>query len=136
MEETLYWLFVLSFYLVIFGFIFIAYYIYTSIVLHKIAEKLGYTDIWRAWVPIIKGGYQLELGNFNPWLYALIFIPIVGVITTTILGMIAWVRIAEKRKFPTWVGLLAAFGWLIPNGGMIVQGVVIGYMAWGEYKKE
>lgn len=111
-------------------------YIYTSLVISKIAEKLGYTDTWRAWIPIVKGGYQLELGDFSAWYYLLIFIPIFGWIAVTVLSVIAWVRITEKRDFPTWVGLIVGLAWLIPNGGMIAQYVAQGYIAWGEYKKK
>ncbi|PKN02707.1 hypothetical protein CVU76_01580 [Candidatus Dojkabacteria bacterium HGW-Dojkabacteria-1] len=111
-------------------------YIYTSLVLSKIAEKLGNTDTWRAWIPIVKGAYQLELGGYSPWYYLLIFIPFLGWIAVTVLSAVAWVRISELRGFPTWVGLIVALAWLIPNGGMIAQFIAQGYIAWGEYQKK
>ena len=135
-SEQLASLILLGFYGVIFFVIAFISYIYTSLVISKIAQKLGRTDKWKAWVPIVKGAYQLELGDFSPWYYLLIFIPILGLIPVTVLGIVAWFRITEKRGFPNWVGLIVGLAWLIPNGGMIAQYIAQGYIAWGEYEKK
>lgn len=134
-EDLLYFIIFFTIYGTIITIFVLVTYIYTSLVLSKIAEKLGKTDTWRAWIPIVKGAYQLELGGYSPGYYLLIFIPFFGWIAVTVLSAIAWVRISEQRGFPTWVGLIVALAWLIPNGGIIAQFIAQGYIAWGEYEK-
>jgi len=135
-EEYLVEFIVLSVYTVIFLGMFIAAYVFNALLVSKIGEKLGREDTWKAWVPIISGAYQLELGDLSPWLYLLIFFPIFGWLAIGILSIVAWVKITEKRGFPTWVGLIIAFAWLIPSGGVIAQYIAKGFVAWGEYDKK
>ncbi len=135
-EELFASIILLTFYGSIFFVLCLFSYIYTSLTLSKISEKLGNTDTWKAWIPFVKGAYQLQLGNFSPLYYLLILVPILGWITVSIMGMIAWIRIAEKRGFPTWVGLIIALAWLVPNGGMVAQYIAQGYIAWSEYEKK
>lgn len=135
-EEDLVSLVFFSMYGVILFTFFIAFYVYTSVVLQKIAQKLGYKDTWRAWVPIVKGGYQLEMGGFSPWLNLLVFLPFFGWMAITVLSTIAWIKITERRGFPQWIGLIVALSWLLPSGGLIAQCIAQGYIAWSEYEKK
>lgn len=102
----------------------IAMYIYTSLALSKIGEKLNYEKKWFAWVPILSTIMLFELGDQNPMLLFLLLIPGIGGLIVMVLGIIAIMNIAEKRGFDKMLGLLA----LVP----IANVIVIGYVAWKE----
>jgi hypothetical protein len=104
----------------------LAMYVYTSLALSKIGEKLNYEKKWFAWVPILSSIMLLELGDQNPMLLFLLLIPGIGGLIVMVLSIIAIMNIAEKRGFDKMLGLLT----LIP----IANVIVIGYVAWKEPK--
>jgi hypothetical protein len=101
-------------------------YIYTSLALSKVGEKLGYERNWFAWVPILNAIMILELGDQNPLLLLLALIPGLGALALMIISVIAIMNICEKRGFNKNLGLLT----LLPLANL----VLIGYIAWAEPK--
>ncbi len=134
--DSLEYLFTILIYLLFYIFLFGTYYLVNAISLYKIAQKFGRTDAWKAWIPFIQGAYQLQLGDFSPYLYFLILIPVFGLIPVIVLGIISWIKITEKRGFPLWIGLMAALSWTFIYGGMIATYVTQLYIAFSEYKKK
>lgn len=122
----------LLFYIILFG----VYYLVNAISLYKIGKKLGRNDAWKAWIPFVQGAYQFQLGDFSPYLYLIILFPAVGWLAVVIIGMISWVKIAEKRSFPVWVGLILALSWIFIYGGMIAMYVTQLFVAFSEYKRK
>jgi len=104
----------------------IAMYIYTSLALSKIGEKLNYEKKWFAWVPILNAIMIFELGDQNPMLLFLALIPGIGALILMVFSIIAIMNISEKRGFDKMLGLL----FLVPLANIIL----IGYIAWKEPK--
>lgn len=137
--------------------LFIPLYIYRSITLMQTGKKLGYENSWFAWIPVLNLVMLYQLGGLSPWFILVNFIPVVTLtftaplmladsdvatitsffrlftssivsIATTIIGLIAYMRISEKRGYDKWLGLLN----LVPIANL----VLIGILAWGKGKDE
>ncbi len=104
----------------------LATYIYSSLALMTIANKLGNENGWFAWVPILNTILLFQLGDKNPWLLLIAFIPGIGALVIAILCIIIIMTICEKRGYDKLLGLLS----LVPIANL----VLIGVLAWG--KKE
>ena len=101
--------------------IFIAVYIYSALALSTLGKKLGQNNLWLAWIPFINFILILQMGNFHwAWIF-LLLIPFLGWIPLTIIGIVAFWRICEKRNYPGWLSLLTLLGSL---PGLIVLGVI------------
>lgn len=94
--------------------------VFVSLTLVGIANKLGHTDhAWWGWVPIMNTFLIIEMaGKPMHWLLFM-FIPIVNLVVFAILGM----EIARRRGYSPFVGLLC----LVP----FVQFITMGMLAWG-----
>lgn len=104
----------------------LATYVYSSLALMTIANKLGNENGWFAWVPILNTILLFQLGDKNPWLLLIAFIPGIGALVIAILCIIIIMTICEKRGYDKLLGLLS----LVPIANL----VLIGVLAWG--KKE
>lgn len=104
----------------------LATYVYSSLALMTIANKLGNENGWFAWVPILNTILLFQLGDKNPWLLLIAFIPGIGALIIAILCIIIIMTICEKRGYDKLLGLLS----LVPIANL----VLIGVLAWG--KKE
>jgi hypothetical protein len=116
--------------------IFIALYIYTSLVWYTIAKKLKYGKPWLAWIPFANMAMMLKLGGFHwAWIF-LILIPILGWIALGVLIIIATWRIFEKRKYPGWLSLVPIASWIPFIGGAagLAYLIIIGFVAWKDMK--
>lgn len=113
--------------LLVFLFVLIAFYVYSSIALMTIAKKTKTKKAWFAWIPIANIYLMTQIGG-TPWwtmLFLLVFwITIIGPVLALALTIYWWWNIAEVRKMPGWLGILMA----IP----IVNLVVMGYIAWAK----
>lgn len=108
-----------------------AFYIYTSLAWMRIAKKLKYKHPWVAWIPVANWAMILQLGGFHwAWIF-LILIPILGWIALFVLCIIAHWRIFEKRKYPGWFSLSL----IIPQVGLILYLIAIGFVAWQDKKR-
>lgn len=99
-------------------------YIFTALTLMKTAQKLGAENTWYAWIPILNAILLFKLGEQNPWLLLLTLIPGIGALIVAIFGIIATMKICEKRGYDKLLGLLM----LIPIGNLILWGM----LAWGK----
>ncbi len=116
---------------ILFVFIFLCY-IYSSITLMFIGKKLSYDKPWLAWIPGASFAMVLQLGGFHWALVFLIlgaYIPFIGLvfgIAISVLSIISYWKICEKRNFPGWTTLLI----LVPILGFIWMLILLGILAW------
>ena len=104
----------------------LAFYIYKSVALMKIAKRLRHKHAWLAWIPIADVAMVLQLGDFHwAWIF-LILIPIFGWVALYVLFIIANWRIFEECDYPGWFSLSL----LIPKIGIILYLIVIGLIVW------
>jgi uncharacterized membrane protein YoaK (UPF0700 family) len=82
------------------------------------AQKTGFqTQAWWAWVPIMQALLMLKMAGVAWWWIFLFLIPIVNIV----IGIIVWMKIAERLSKPKWLGVLM----IIPA----VDLFVLGYLA-------
>jgi hypothetical protein len=101
-------------------------YIYMSVTLMKVAQKLNHENPWFAWIPILNAVLLFQLGEQNPWLLLLVLIPGLGALIVGVISIIALMKICEKRGYDKLLGLL----YIVPIANL----VLLGMLAWG--KKE
>jgi hypothetical protein len=93
----------MSIFFIIFSFVVVLpMYIYFAIVLMTIAKKLNVKNGWFAWIPILNIILMFQCADLNPWLILLVFVPVANVIVS----IFAWMKIAERRGFEAWLGIL------------------------------
>lgn len=80
----------------------IAFYVYYSYALRRIAEKTNTPNTWLAWVPVINFFYTIKVAKLSSWWIVAMLIPFVNVFVMAY----AWMRIAVLRQRPQWLGLL------------------------------
>ncbi len=110
--------------LAIFGAISLVSYIYISLTLYITAKKLKSENLWFAWVPLLNLYLMCKMAGLSAWSMLLWLVPLVNVGYAVYLYM----KIAEKRGFPNYIGLLI----LVPALNFIIPG----YIAWAEPSKK
>lgn len=106
----------------------LAVYVYAALALSTIAKKLGAAKPWLAWIPFANLFLAAEIAE-TPWWTALMLIfigliPYIGYLAVLgVFGFWSW-KIAERRGFQPWIGLLL----LVP----LVNLVVLGILAWND----
>lgn len=113
-----------SAFLVVVIIISLASYVYFSLTLQKVANKLGMDNSWYAWVPILNTILFFRMGDKSPWLILLALVPIVGGVVLTVITVIIMCTISEKRGYDRLLGLLS----LVPIANVILWGI----LAWGD----
>ncbi|MBI2572843.1 hypothetical protein HYV86_03210 [Candidatus Woesearchaeota archaeon] len=105
----------------------IALYVYTSLAIMKIAQRLKVKNPWLAWIPIANL-YLLTQCAQVPWWTMLVilvsWVPLIGGLAVAAVSVWWWWKIAERRGKEGWWGVLM----LIP----IVNFVIMGILAWGK----
>jgi len=122
--------------------VFLLMYIYVAIVLQMIAIKTDTSSSWLAWIPIANFYLMCKIANRAGWFFLIIFlsiiigiggamlsiprqiVDIVGSIVGFIFGILIWVKIAEARNKPAWIGLLIAIITPICIIGIIVWAII------------
>lgn len=105
--------------LAVFGCIGLIVYIFVSYCLMVIADKLKVANSWLAFVPIgnlyimvksagMEGVYTL--------IFLLAFIPFLGGLVVLAFQIYLWMKIAERRGFESWLGILA----IVPIANLIM----------------
>lgn len=91
----------------------LALYVFLSYCISRIAKKTGHADkaIW-AWIPVLNIILLLEIADMPLWFVILYFIPFVNIVV----GLIVWMKVAEKCGKESWWGLLL----LIPIVNFVV----------------
>lgn len=80
-------------------------YIFGSFCLWKIFEKLGESNAWFAWIPILSQWKTYQAGGQSPWWVIGLFIPIVNIVAIVLLIM-AFVKIVKRLGKNPWLILL------------------------------
>ena len=94
-----------------------------SLCLHLIASKTNTSPAWLAWIPIANVVLLLMVADKPIWWIILLFIPIVNIVWI-VLGILAWMGVAEKRGKPSWIGILM----ILP----FVNFIILGYLAFSK----
>ncbi|MCL5010693.1 MAG: DUF5684 domain-containing protein [Patescibacteria group bacterium] len=89
-------------------------YVYSSFCLQTLARKTGTKDGWMAWVPFANIFLALRIAQKPLWWFILVLISIVNIVV----GVIVWMKIAERRGKPDWWGILM----IIPVVNIVVLG--------------
>lgn len=100
----------------------IAAYIFASYCFYNIYQKLGESNAWFAWVPILNNWIMYKAGDQSPWWIIGLFIPFVNIVAAVFL-IIAFVNIVKKLGKNPWLILLM----IIP----IVNFVILYQFAFG-----
>ncbi len=100
-------------------------YIFSGWLLYRIGKKLNYPNSWYAWIPFLNVYMMCELGekDMTFFLLVLLFMFLCGIVSTVMLVM-AWMRIAERCGKENWWGILI----IIP----IVNWVILYILGSGE----
>ncbi|NES99406.1 MAG: hypothetical protein F6K62_09260 [Sphaerospermopsis sp. SIO1G2] len=83
----------------------IAGYVFASYCFYTIYEKLGETNAWFAWIPILNSWIMYKAGDQSPWWTIGLFIPLVNIVAMIFLIM-AFVKIVQKLGKNPWLILL------------------------------
>jgi len=100
--------------------VWIGFWVYLSLTLVGIANKLGHTDhAWWGWVPIMQAFLIVEMAGKPMHWFVFLLIPIVNFVVFTML----WMEIAKRRGMSPFLGFLC----IVP----FVQFISMGMLAWG-----
>lgn len=100
-----------------FGFVALVAYVYSSLCLMKIAQRLNEPNAWLAWIPFVNVFLMLKLAEKPLWWFLLSLLPPISIV----IFVIVWMRIAVRLGKPEWWGILV----IVPG----VQIIVPGYLA-------
>ncbi len=81
--------------------IFLAYYIYMSICLMKIAKKTNLENAWLAWIPVFDMLLAIQIAKKPIWWIVLFFLPLTNIIIYTLV----WMGICKTLRKPQWLGI-------------------------------
>jgi len=95
----------------------LVFYIYSSLCLHKIANKTKTPFGWFAWLPILSILLMLMIAKKSFWWLILLLIPLVSLVCIIII----WMEIAKMRNKPAWLGFLM----MLP----VANFLILGYLA-------
>jgi len=107
----------------------LAIYVFVAIALMTIAIKTSTPLAWLAWIPLANIYLMTQIAGLSGWWTLAILLPIIpfiGQIALIVIMVWWWWKIAEKRGFPGWLGILT----IIPLVNLIIMGV----LAWAEHK--
>lgn len=94
----------------------VAFYIFLSYTLQKIASKTNTKNGWFAWVPILSTILHCDIAQKPRWWTAVIlltlFIPLIGGIIFLVFYIVIWMKIAQRRNRPAWLGILVSVPFL------------------------
>ncbi|HID30317.1 MAG TPA: tetratricopeptide repeat protein [Desulfobacterales bacterium] len=88
--------------------------------LQVIAKKTDTPNAWFAWIPILNVVLMCNITGKPIWWLILLLVPLLNIIIIVVL----WMKIAEARNKPGWIGLLM----LVP----VIQWLVPFYLAFSE----
>ncbi len=106
----------------------LALYIYAALALMTIAKRTKTDYAWMAWIPILNFYLMSRIAGIHWWTVLVIifagWIPVIGQLAALAIVAWWWWKIAEKRKYPGFFGILM----LVP----IVNLVLLGVLAWAK----
>jgi len=80
----------------------LVFYVYYGVCLMKMAKKVGLSDGWWAWIPILNVLLMLKIAGKPMWWILLYLIPLVNIV----IAVIVWMGIAERLGKPSYWGIL------------------------------
>ncbi|MCX6761516.1 MAG: DUF5684 domain-containing protein [Candidatus Moranbacteria bacterium] len=80
----------------------LAYYIYMSVCLMKIAKKTNTQNAWFAWIPILDMLLALQIAKKPTWWIVWFFIPLANLIVY----ILVWMGICKILQKAEWLGIL------------------------------
>lgn len=83
----------------------LAAYLFGSYCFYNIYQKLGESNAWFAWVPILNNWIMYKAGDQSPWWIIGLFIPLVNFVALVFL-LIAFINIVKKLGKNPWLILL------------------------------
>lgn len=89
-------------------------YAYLAFSLQITAKKTNTPNGWFAWIPILQLYLSIKIARKPGWWLILYFIPFINFI----IYVIIWMKIAEMRNKPGWLGILM----IIPPAILIIPG--------------
>jgi hypothetical protein len=81
---------------------FVAYYIYMSFCVYRIAKKTNTPDAWLAWIPILDIFLSLQLARKPAWWIVWFFIPVANIVAY----ILVWMGISKQLGKQEWLGIL------------------------------
>lgn len=93
------------------------FYAYVSYAQQVIANKIGTSNSWFAWVPLLNVYLMVKMAGKPVWWLLLFLLPLVNII----IFVIIWMKIASAVNKPQWIGVLML---LAP-----INLLVLGYLA-------
>lgn len=85
-------------------------YAFPAFTLQRIASKTSTPNGWFAWIPIMNLILHCDIAKKPRWwtliMILILAVPIAGLIAAFVMYIILWMRIAEARSKPGWLGLL------------------------------
>lgn len=89
-------------------------YVYIAYCFYALANKTNTPNAWWGWVPILNLFLFVAIAQKPWWWVLLLLIPIVDIV----LMVIIWMKIAERRGHPSWLGILM----IVPIANFIIPG--------------
>lgn len=80
----------------------LAYYIYMSFCVYRIAKKTNTPDAWLAWIPILDIFLSLQLARKPAWWIVWFFIPVANIVAY----ILVWMGISKHLGKQEWLGIL------------------------------
>lgn len=93
------------------------FYVYMSYAQQVIANKIGTSNSWFAWVPVLNVYLTIKMAGKPVWWILLYFVPLVNLIVFALI----WMKIAAALNKSQWIGILML---LVP-----INLLVLGYLA-------
>ena len=90
----------------------LAAYILLAFPLFAMRQKIGSSNAWFAFVPILNAVLLLEIAGKELWWILLFFVPCVNIIITAIV----WKGVAERMEKPGWLSVIM----LVPGINFII----------------
>ena len=91
-------------------------YVFSAIIIMKIAKKLGVGDLWMAWIPILQVVPLLKAADKELWWIILLFIPGVNIVISVLLFM----EISKRLGKPDWWGILT----IVPFVNLVILAIL------------
>ena len=81
---------------------FLAYYLYMSFCVYKIAKKTNTENAWFAWIPILDAYLSIQIAKKPTWWIIWFFVPLANIVVY----ILVWMGIAKVLKKQEWLGIL------------------------------
>jgi hypothetical protein len=81
---------------------FVAYYIYMSFCVYRIAKKTNTPDAWFSWIPILDMLLAIRIAQKPTWWIIWLFVPLANLVAY----VLVWMGICKILQKAEWLGIL------------------------------